>query len=303
MKKICIALAATILLTSCSFFDTKKAQQPNNQTRDDGVLIAPLNNENPTDVKYLEVNTSSVKKVYEIDEEFDDSNILVFKHLNNGERVPCYDFTVTNVDTSEAGIKSVVVRYDVFFASFTVIVKGFVYHNYDEKYVYFLGETFNKELFSLYKYDENGEHVITDYNVSFPDNSQIGLGQIVITYEDFVYRSDIAILKKQDNVPTIFSSETNNKLLLFVNNIHSSTFKGNPCSVSEGNYLLVKEDGSLALYDFRYMLLQPLNASYFGCSSFDVTQRLIPGGDLLVTINGEHFIIEASIWHHTVIGW
>ena len=96
---------------------------------------------------------------------------------------------------------------------------------------------------------------------------------------------------------------SDSKLMLFANNIHNTTYNGEKVVVSEGNYLLVKSDGTLELYDYRYMLYTPLNASYFGSDDHCVEQRLIPGGDLLVTINDEMFIVDASTWHHCLIGW
>ena len=301
MKKRNILLPLLVLLmTSCSF------SLPNQGTNIDQNSIQESLDSNNTDednITAIKLDTSATKKVYEIDEELDISGLIVSKVINSEGTTEIAEYEVLDVDLSTAGYKSVIIGYKGFYASYQIIVKGYIYHNYDEKYVYFLNETFNRDLFSLVKYDETGEHVINDYTVSFPDNTKVGLGQLVITYMDFAYTSDIAIMKKQDNVPIIFSSNSSSKLLLFVNNIHNSTFHDNPCVVSEGYYLLVKEDESLDLFDFKYMLYNPLTASYFGSSKRDVIQRLIPGGDLLVSINGEDFIIEASIWHHAAIGW
>ena len=301
MKKRNILFPLLVLLmTSCSF------SLPNQGTNIDQNSIQESLDSNNTDeenITAIKLDTSAVKKVYELNEELDTSGLIVSKVINSKGTIEITEYEVLDVDLSTAGYKSVIIGYKGFYASYQIIVKGYIYHNYDEKYVYFLNETFNRDLFSLVKYDEDGEHVINDYTVNFPDNTKVGLGQLVITYEDFTYTSDIAIMKKQDNVPIIFSSNSSSKLLLFVNNIHNSTFHDNPCVVSEGYYLLVKEDESLDLFDFRYMLYNPINASYFGSSRKGIIQRLIPGGDLLVSIDGEDFIIEASIWHHAAIGW
>lgn len=256
--------------------------------------------------KILEIDTSSVKKVYEKDEIFDPSNLVVKRHLNSGEVIECSEdeYEIDEVDTSSPGYKYINIRYLDFYASFRIIVKGYVARNYDEKYIYFLGETFDRNYFSLTKYDEYGEHQIDDYIVNFPNNEEIGLGDISIVHDDqVVYSQTVAILKKQDNVPVIFSSTGTSALYLFANNIHNEIYQGHSCTVSEGNYLLVKEDQSLEIFDYRYMLYTPLNASYFGCNDSRVIQRLIPGGILLVTIDAEHFYIEPSIWHHCLIGW
>lgn len=299
MKKLGL-LSLIVLLTSCSFFSVQKqSNEVVNKNIEDEIVF----DISDPKVMYLEIDTSNVKKVYEVNEPFDSTNLIVYKHLDNDTRIECFDYSLSNVDTSTPGISNAVVRCDNFFASFEVITKGYIYHNYDEKYVYYINETFNKNLFSLIKYDEDGEHIITDYDVSFPDNTQVGLGKLEISYEEFYYSLDIAIMKKQDNVPLIFSANSNSKLMSFTNNIHQSTYKGNNCTVSEGYYLLVKEDGSLELYDYTYMLLQPMNASYFSSSNFNVIQRLIPGGDLLVSIYDEIFIVDDYNWHHTVIGW
>ncbi len=294
-----LLISLPFILSSCSISSKEEKVEFNH-----GDTMAVLSNlDDEAYTLCLEINTANVKKVYEINEELDLSGLVVNKRLSNGENIIISDYEILDVDLSSPGYKNVVIRYETFYASFSITVKGFVYRNYDEKYVYFLNETFNRDYFSLIKYDEIGAHEITDYNVSFPDNTVVGLGQIIIAYEDFRYVSNIAILEKQDNVPAIFSSTSNNKLLMFSHNIHADTFKGEKCTVSEGYYLLVKEDGTLELFDYKYMLYGPLNASYFGSTGEDIIQRLIPGGDLLVTIHGENFIIDASIWHHTVIGW
>ncbi len=296
MKKGLASICAlTALISSCSFIvpstsaDVSEKEEQMNQIDEEPNRIV--------------LDYSSAKRVYELGEELNLDSLLVFLYRDGQQLAILDEYEVTEVDTSTPGRKEVIIKNGILVASFSIIVKGYVYHNYDEKYVYFLGETFNRDYFSLIKYDESGEHIINDYDVSFPNNTEIGLGQIVITYEDFVYRSDIAIMKKQDNVPVIFASNSDSRLLLFANNIHKSTYYGEKCVVSEGNYLLIDEKEELHLFDYKYMLYGPLNASYFGCSDHNVIQRLIPGGDLLVTIGEDDFIVEASIWHHCLIGW
>lgn len=299
-KRIILFPLLVLLITSCSF-SFPNQERNNNQDNTQKTLVT--NNVDEEVITAIRLDTTGVKKVYELNEELDTSNLVVNKVLNFGEIIEINEYEILDVDLSTPGFKTVTIKYDGFYASYQITIKGYIYHNYDEKYVYYLNETFNRDLFYLAKYDEDGEHIINDYTVNFPNNTEVGLGQIVITYMDFTYTSNIAIMKKQDNVPLIFSSNSNSKLMLFVNNIHNSTIHDKPCVVSEGYYLLVKEDDTLELFDFRYMLYNPLTASYFGTSRRGVFQRLIPGGDLLVSINGEDFIIEASIWHHSVIGW
>lgn len=252
----------------------------------------------------IQLDTSYVKKVYDIDDELDLSNLVVKKIYEDGqsEVCPIDEYTVNDVDTSTCGYKYVTINVGANFATYRIIVKGIKAINYDEKYVYFLGETFNRDYFTMLKYDDNGEHIITDYTVTFPDNSKIGVGELRITYEDFIYTSNIAILKKQDNVPIVFSSNSDSVLNLFVNGIENTTFNNQPCTISFGNYLLRKGDGTLKIYDYRYMLIKNQSISYFG-SDDDIIQRLIPGGSLLVTIDDEDFVIEPDIWHHAAIGW
>lgn len=301
-----IALSITIPFVSIGSFITVKnvnyaRSKLSNEINEDVGRITSFE-----EISYLEVDSSLVKKVYTVNEEIDITNLKVYKHLNNGEKIECLDdeYNVQPVDTTIAGYKNVIISYGDFYASYQITVKGFIYHNYDEKNIYYLNEEFDKNNFELIKYDENGEHYITDYDVSFPDNIVVGLGQIRISYEDFLYVSNIAIMKKPDNVPLIFYSEDENySLYLFVNNIHDDIYNGENCRVSEGYYLLVSEDRSLDLYDFKYTLLNSHNASYFGSSSDEVSQRLIPNGALLVTIKGIQFIIDSITWHHCVIGW
>ncbi len=253
----------------------------------------------------LELDASSVKRVYDENEGFDSNGLVVYKHLNGGDIVEMdpEDYDLLIPDTSTPGYKSVFVRYGDFLASYRITVKGFVYRNYDWRHVYYIGEAFDPESFVLFEYDETGEHLVSNYDVSFPNSAEVGLGELTITYKDFSYSQEVAIMERQDNVPLIFSGYTSSTLMLFAGDIQMSTYGSTPCTVSDGYYLLTREDGSLALFDFRYMVTLDNYGSYFGSSSSKVKQRLIPGGDLLVSIEGEQFRVEAEIWHHCVIGW
>ena len=267
-------------------------------------IIHETNNRNDT-IKGIEIDSSSLKKVYEINESFDEDNLLVYKIALNDEKtlLSKQDYVVKGFDSSKASFNIVNIIYDNYVSSIDLIIKGYEYHNYDEKYVYYINETFNKEYFELYKYDETGKHEITDYVANFPDNTTVGLGKIVITYEDFRYESNIAIMPKQINVPGVFLTDSNATLLLFVNDVHNDTYNGNSCTLGNGYYLLIEEDGSLTIYDYHFMLMHYLNASYFGSNNTSIVQRLIPGGDLIVEIEGMIFRMFATDWHHTFIGW
>ena len=308
MKKIGL-LIVPFLISSCSF-----SYAPNLYPNE-APNVSKLNEDiTPT---YLEVDSSNAKVCYELNEPFDPTGLVVFEHYSDGSRLVCTDYTVNDVDTSTTGSKDVIIRKDKLFAEtmpIRVFENGFDFcefanfytrHFGYKRFVYYIGETFDRNGFELFeKIDDFSSTQVIDYDLSFPDNTKVGLGEIVITYKDFEYRRDIVIMEKPDNVPGIFYSlNSNSRLIVFTNNIHQDKYKDNDCTVSEGYYLLVNEDESLRLFDFKYMLLQPLNASYFGSSDKSVVQRLLPGGDLLVSIDGEDFILDSSIWHHTTIGW
>ena len=110
-------------------------------------------------------------------------------------------------------------------------------------------------------------------------------------------------MPKQINVPGVFLTDSNATLLLFVNDVHNDTYNGNSCTLGNGYYLLIEEDGSLTIYDYHFMLMHYLNASYFGSDNTSIVQRLIPGGDLIVEIDGMIFRMLATDWHHALIGW
>ena len=67
--------------------------------------------------------------------------------------------------------------------------------------------------------DENGEHIITDYNVSFPDNIKIGLGQIFTTNPE-----EILSLPKLDINLAEIDNTTKNKAQIIVERLSNYYF-------------------------------------------------------------------------------
>ena len=71
----------------------------------------------------ITLNTSRVKALYRIGEEFDPTGLVVTGHYSNGNTAPVLGYTVSTPDMSTSGEKTVYVTYENYRAEFTIEVR------------------------------------------------------------------------------------------------------------------------------------------------------------------------------------
>ena len=140
----------------------------------------------------IEVVSLPNKTVYELNERFDSTGLVVRAVYSNGDQVTITDYTLSAVDTSSAGEKVVTVTYQGKTTTFSVTVRapatltGIKIYTDEVKKEYFVGEQLDLTgLRVLAVYSDGYEVAITNYTVGEVDMTTTGSKVVTISYSGF----------------------------------------------------------------------------------------------------------------------
>ncbi len=171
---------------------------------------------------------------------------------------------------------------------------------------YLVGGTFDSsKLVVKLKYSDGSRDTITDYQITAPDMSTIGVKTITVSYDTFTASYQIFTIPdvpwETHKLDFANASGTWDRLEAYVTDRTTQT--GYNAS-AKGWYLLKKADGNYEMYEFTYNL-QPDNVSVFTCDGVQNTVDDSENGKgrLVAQINGLTFTADATTWHNRIIGW
>ena len=141
------------------------------------------------EITKIEITALPTKVEYSKGDTLDTSGMLVSTVWTDGSKEVLADgYTVSDLDSSEAGEKTITVTYQSFTAMFTVEVVpdtvGIRISHYPNKIYYRIGESFDPTGLTVVAVRQDGtEKEITDYAVSGFDSSKAGTKTITVSYQ------------------------------------------------------------------------------------------------------------------------
>ncbi|HEY8421719.1 MAG TPA: bacterial Ig-like domain-containing protein [Thermoclostridium sp.] len=145
-------------------------------------------------IESLEIKRGPLKTVYFIGDELDLTGLAVYARYSDGTKIRLdrNEYTVSNLDSSSAGEKEIIITHKGKTALLTLIVKekslmGLEITKYP-KTTYFTGESFNAEGLEVSRvYDNGDKEILEDYTIDASAfNSTVpGVYDIIISCDDF----------------------------------------------------------------------------------------------------------------------
>lgn len=141
------------------------------------------------EITKIEITALPTKVEYSKGDTLDTSGMLISTVWTDGSKEVLTDgYTVSDLDSSEAGEKTITVTYQSFTATFTVEVvadaSGIRISHYPIKIYYKIGESFDSTGLVVVVVRQDGtEKEITDYTVSGFDSSKAGTKTITVSYQ------------------------------------------------------------------------------------------------------------------------
>lgn len=140
------------------------------------------------EITKIEIAALPTKVEYSKGDTLDTSGMLISTVWTDGSKEVLTDgYTVSDLDSSEAGEKTITVTYQSFTATFTVEVVpdtvGIRISHYPNKIYYRIGESFDPTGLTVAAVRQDGtEKEITDYDISGFDSSTAGSKTITVSY-------------------------------------------------------------------------------------------------------------------------
>lgn len=140
-------------------------------------------------ISKIEITTLPNKLEYRKNETLDTTGLVVSTVWTDGSKEVLADgYTVSDLDSTETGEKTITVTYQDFTATFTVEVvadaSGIRIPHYPTKIYYKIGESFDSTGLVVVVVRQDGtEKEITDYTVSGFDSSKVGTKTITVSYQ------------------------------------------------------------------------------------------------------------------------
>ena len=141
------------------------------------------------EITKIEITALPTKVEYSKGDTLDTSGMLISTVWTDSSKEVLTDgYTVSDLDSSEAGEKTITVTYQSFTATFTVEVVpdtvGIRISHYPNKIYYRIGESFDPTGLTVVAVRQDGtEKEITDYTVSGFDSSKAGTKTITVSYQ------------------------------------------------------------------------------------------------------------------------
>lgn len=139
-------------------------------------------------ISKIEVTTPPTKLEYHKGDVLDTTGMVISTVWTDGSKEVLTDgYTVSELDSSETGEKTITVTYQTFTATFTVEVvadtAGIRITSYPSKVYYKIGESFDPSGLTVAAVRQDGtEKEITDYDISGFDSSTAGSKTITVSY-------------------------------------------------------------------------------------------------------------------------
>lgn len=139
-------------------------------------------------ISKIEVTTPPTKLEYHKGDVLDTTGMVISTVWTDGSKEVLTDgYTVSELDSSETGEKTITVTYQTFTATFTVEVvadtAGIRITSYPSKVYYKIGESFDPTGLTVVAVRQDGtEKEITDYDISGFDSSTAGSKTITVSY-------------------------------------------------------------------------------------------------------------------------
>lgn len=136
----------------------------------------------------IEITTPPTKQEYRKGDTLDATGMVVSTVWTDGSKEVLTDgYTVSDLDSTETGEKTITVTYQTFTATFTVEVvadtAGIRITSFPSKVYYKIGETFDPSGLTVAEIRSDGtEKEITDYDISGFDSSAVGSKTITVSY-------------------------------------------------------------------------------------------------------------------------
>lgn len=136
----------------------------------------------------IEITTPPTKQEYRKGDTLDATGMVVSTVWTDGSKEVLKDgYTVSDLDSTETGEKTITVRYQTFTATFTVEVVadtvGIRITSFPSKVYYKIGESFDPSGLTVAEIRSDGtEKEITDYDISGFDSSTAGSKTITVSY-------------------------------------------------------------------------------------------------------------------------
>lgn len=144
------------------------------------------------DIIKIEITTLPSKIEYRKGSKLDTSGMVVSTVWTDGSKEVLADgYTVSDLDSTETGEKTITVTYQTFTATFVVTVvantAGIRISHYPDKIYYKIGDQLNTSGLSIMKYREDGsEEEVFRYNVSGFDSSKSGNSTVRVFYTEII---------------------------------------------------------------------------------------------------------------------
>lgn len=145
----------------------------------------------------IEIESLPEKKIYITGENLDISGLRINLLYDDGYRKEITGYTVSDLDTSTIGTKTLTIDYKGMTAEFSVEVHtviGIRISRYPSKRYYRIGETLNtSDMYVNAILDNSRERPITGYTVSELESSTIGIKTVKVSYEATVDENTTAV--------------------------------------------------------------------------------------------------------------
>lgn len=144
------------------------------------------------DITKIEITTLPSKTEYRKGSKLDTSGMVVSTVWTDGSKeILTEGYTVSELDSTETGEKTITVMYQTFTATFVVTViantAGIRISHYPDKIYYKIGDQLNTSGLSVVKYREDGsETEVFRYNVSGFDSSKSGNNTVRVFYTEII---------------------------------------------------------------------------------------------------------------------
>lgn len=141
------------------------------------------------DISKIEVTTMPTKTEYLVNSSLDTAGLVISTVYTDGSKEAITGYSLSELDSSEPGEKTITVTYLAFTTTFTVTVvaytAGIRITHYPDKVYYAIGENLDTAGLTVAKYREDGTEVeITDYTLSGFDSSKAGSKTVTVMYTD-----------------------------------------------------------------------------------------------------------------------
>lgn len=170
------------------------------------------------DISKIEVATMPSKTEYLVNSSLDTTGLAISTVYTDGSKETITGYSLSELDSSEPGEKTITVTYLTFTTTFNVTVvaytAGIRITHYPDKVYYAIGENLDTTGLTVAKYREDGTEVeITDYTLSGFDSSKAGSKAVTVMYTDMsgtdveVYSTDFQVRITKDGQNPFDSGE------------------------------------------------------------------------------------------------